>query len=112
MKRYGMVVGVAEDKVDEYKTLHAEVWPSVLKIISACHIQNYSIYFRELEPGAFYLFSYFEYVGDHFEADMNIMAADPETQKWWAVCVPCLKPLPSSPEGGVWANMEEVFHYD
>jgi len=49
----------------------------------AVHIRDYSIYLKEVEPGKFYLFSYFEYTGNDFEADMTRMAADPTTQKWW-----------------------------
>jgi L-rhamnose mutarotase len=30
-----------------------------------------------------YLFSYFEYTGDDFGADMKKMAADTSTRKWW-----------------------------
>ena len=33
MKRYGMVIGVRAEKLDEYKELHAAVWPDVLKMI-------------------------------------------------------------------------------
>ena len=33
MKRYGMVIGLRADKLDEYKQLHAAVWPDVLKMI-------------------------------------------------------------------------------
>jgi L-rhamnose mutarotase len=29
MKRYGMVIGLRPDKVDEYRHLHAAVWPGV-----------------------------------------------------------------------------------
>jgi len=89
MKRYGMVIGLQADKLDEYKQLHAAVWPAVLQKISECNIQNYSIYLRQLDDGRHYLFSYFEYVGTDFAADMAAMAADPTTQQWWAVCKPC-----------------------
>ena len=34
MKRYGSVVGVKEEKIDEYKKLHAAVWPEILKMIA------------------------------------------------------------------------------
>jgi L-rhamnose mutarotase len=112
MERYGMVIGLRPDKVGEYKRLHAAVWPDVLKMISACHIRNYSIYLRRLPDGSPYLFSYFEYVGRDFDADMARMAADPTTQKWWAVCMPCQKPLPDRTAGEWWAGMEEVFHWD
>ncbi|MHC4461471.1 MAG: L-rhamnose mutarotase [Planctomycetota bacterium] len=110
VKRYGDVLGVKPEKLEEYKQLHANVWPGVLKMIKECNIRNYSIYLRELEEGKYYLFSYFEYTGDDFEADMAKMAADPTTQKWWAVCMPCQTPIPTRKEGEWWANMQEVFH--
>ena len=107
MKRYGMVIGIQPEKIQEYKELHTAVWPDVLKMISACNIRNYSIYLKDN-----FLFSYFEYVGEDFDADMAKMAADPITRKWWDVCEPCQKPLSSRSEGEWWANMEEVFHLD
>ena len=38
------------------------------------------------------------------------MAADPTTQRWWAICKPCQQPLESRAPDEWWANMEEVFH--
>jgi L-rhamnose mutarotase len=111
MKRYGSVIGVRPEKLEEYKRLHAAVWPDVLAMIRQCHIQNYSIYLRQLD-GKHYLFSYFEYTGDDFDGDMARMAADPTTQEWWRVCKPCQEPLADRAEGEWWAGMEEVFHQD
>ena len=107
MKRYGMIIGVNPEKIEEYKKLHAAVWPEVLNRITACNIRNYSIYLKDNM-----LFSYFEYIGKDFGADMALMAADPTTQKWWDVCMPCQVPVVSRNEGEWWANMEEVFHFD
>lgn len=107
MKRYGSVIRVRPEKVEAYKRLHASVWPDVLKMIKACNIQNYSIYYKDG-----YLFSYFEYIGEDYEADMAIMAADPTTQKWWELCEPCQEPLDTRSDGEWWANMEEFFHTD
>jgi len=112
MKRYGSIIGIKEDKIDEYKKLHAAVWPEVLDMIKQCNISNYSIYLRKLPDGKNYLFSYLEYTGNDFAADMAKMAADPMTQKWWDVCMPCQEPLPDKAEGEWWADMEEVFHCD
>jgi len=112
MKRFGSVLEVREEKLDEYVALHADVWPDVLNMIKECNIYNYSIYLRKLPPGKYYLFSYFEYRGDNFDTDMAKMAADPMTQKWWDVCKPCQNPLPDRAEGEWWASMEEVFHAD
>ena len=105
MKRYGMVIGINQEKIEEYKKLHAAVWPDVLKKITECNIRNYSIYLKDHT-----LFSYFEYIGTDFNGDMAKMAADPTTQKWWDVCKPCQKPLETRAEGEWWSNMEEVFH--
>jgi L-rhamnose mutarotase len=112
MKRYGWVIGLRPEKMDEYKRLHANVWPGIVQMIKACNIRNYSIYLRQLDDGQFYLFSYLEYVGSDFAADMAKMAADPETQRWWDVCKPCQWPLVSRREGEWWADMDEVFHLD
>lgn len=112
MKRYGSVIGVRKEELDEYKRLHAAVWPGVLKMIKQCNIRNYSIYLRKMPDGNFYLFSYFEYTGEDFAADAAKMAADPETQRWWAVCKPCQQPLPDRAPDEWWAGMEEVFHLD
>ena len=35
MRRYGSVIEVKPDKLDEYVKLHAEVWPGVLDMIQA-----------------------------------------------------------------------------
>ncbi len=112
MKRYGWVIGLKDEKIEEYKRLHADVWPDVLEMIKQSNIQNYSIYLRRLDGGKTYLFSYLEYTGDDFEADMAKMAADPTTQKWWDVCKPCQEPLSDLADGQWWADMEEVFHLD
>lgn len=107
MKRYGSVIGVNPQKIEEYKKLHANVWPGVLETIKGCHIQNYSIYLKDNM-----LFSYYEYTGDNYEQDMEKMSEDPLTQEWWKFCEPCQQPLESRQEGEWWANMEEVFHVD
>lgn len=112
MQRYGMVLGVKEEKIAEYKELHAAVWPEILDMISECNIRNYSIYLKKINDAGYFLFSYFEYVGDDYEADMKKMADDPNTQKWWDVCMPCQEPITDKGPDEWWANMEEVFHWD
>ena len=110
VQRFGSVIGVNADKLDYYKELHANAWPGVLDMIKRCHIRNYSIYLHKLDDGNYYLFSYFEYTGSDFKADMATMAADPLTQKWWKETDPCQFPVKNRAEGERWASMEEVFH--
>ena len=72
MQRMGMVIGLNADKVEEYKRLHAAVWPEILAKISECNITNYSIFLKEPEN---LLFGYWEYTGNDFAADAALMAA-------------------------------------
>ncbi|MCW5322054.1 L-rhamnose mutarotase [Verminephrobacter aporrectodeae] len=109
MQRHGSVIGIRAEMLEEYKALHAAVWPAVLAQIQRSHIRNYTIYLREPEN---LLFSHFEYHGSNFAQDMERMAEDPETQRWWAVCKPCQIPLDTRKSGEHWAGMEEVFHCD
>ena len=106
MKRYGQIIGVKPEHFEEYKKYHAAVWPEVLKMITACNIRNYSIYHKDNQ-----LFAYFEYVGVNFEEDMQKMAKDPITQKWWKETDPCQESLCLNPNEW-WHNMEELFHCD
>lgn len=111
LQRFGSVIGLDAGKMEYYKKLHADAWPEVLDKITECNIRNYSIYLHQLDDDKFYLFSYFEYVGKDFDADMAKMAADPMTQKWWKETDPCQFPLKHRKDGEKWASMEEVFHH-
>lgn len=107
MKRIASVIGLDPDNREEYEAYHAAVWPEVLQTITDCNIRNYSIFrYGDL------LFSYYEYVGDDYEADMAKMAADPVTQKWWSVQEPLQDRLPGTPDGEQWFPIPEVFHHD
>ncbi|MGV3731923.1 MAG: L-rhamnose mutarotase [Microcella sp.] len=107
MKRIASVIGLAPEHRAEYEELHANAWPGVLDRITRSNIRNYSIY----RHGDL-LFSYFEYVGDDFDADMQAMADDEETQRWWAICKPMQRPVDDRAEGEWWKDLPEVFHHD
>ncbi len=107
MKRYGQIIKVKQDKILRYKELHSAVWPEVAQMISKCNIRNYSIFLRDD-----HLFAYFEYIGTDFSKDMELMAADETTQKWWNECNPCQEPIETALKEDWWVNMEEVFHQD
>lgn len=107
MKRIGQIISIPPENVEEYKRLHANIWPEIAKTIYECNLRNYSIYYLNGQ-----LFAYMEYVGEDFEADMAKMAADENTQRWWDVCKPLQTPDPNRPEGAWWWDAEEVFHQD
>lgn len=107
MKRVGGILKIRPEKIEEYKRYHAKVWPEILDMIKKCNIRNYSIYLKDDV-----LFSYFEYVGKNFDADMAKMAADKRTQEWWAIMKQIQIPLPTRKPGEWWAEGEEVFHLE
>ena len=112
VQRYASITGLKKEEIAYYKELHIAVWPGVLKQIKQSNIQNYSIYLQEID-GKHFLFSYFEYTGDDYDADMKRMAEDPETQRWWKETDPTQIPLPdAAAKGQIWSFMEEVFHED
>jgi len=104
MRRFGQFATLKKGCIQEYKKLHAAVWPEVLATITDCNLRNYSIYLKGNK-----LFAYFEYIGDDFDADMERMASDPVTQEWWKQTKPCFS---RHNEEIYYQDLEEIFHLD
>ena len=104
MRRMAMVINVKPDKLDEYKRLHAAVWPEVLAALHSAHVANYSIHLKDCT-----LFGYLESHGVDWDGDMANVAADPATQRWWALTDPCQEPWPTRAPGEWWAEMDQIF---
>jgi L-rhamnose mutarotase len=111
-QRFGSVIGLRDDKAEEYRRLHKAVWPEVIKAVRDANIRNYSIYLHRLPDGNLYLFSYLEYVGQDHEADMLKLAENPKVKEWWKLTDPCQQPMAGRKPGEWWAAMEEVSHQD
>jgi L-rhamnose mutarotase len=107
VQRFASVIRLRPEKEEEYRALHANAWPAVLKAIAEAGIRNYSIF---LLDGL--LFSYLEYVGEDYEADMATLALDEATQRWWKLTDPCQTPVESAVRGQWWTPAVEVFHTD
>ncbi|MDX6206544.1 MAG: L-rhamnose mutarotase, partial [Frankiales bacterium] len=58
------------------------------------------------------LFSYLEYSGEDYAADMALIAQDEATRRWWELTDPCQQPLDTIAPGQWWAPATEVFHVD
>lgn len=107
MRRFGQMIKITPETLEAYKKYHADPFPGVNEMIKECHLQNYSIFSR-----GEYLFTYFEYTGEDFEADMAKMAADPATQKWWDAVKPLMSPLEDRSPEEFWSDLEEIYHLE
>lgn len=70
------------EAVDEYKRIHAAVWPAILSLLTKHHIVDYSIHHY---PPLQLLIANFKYTGNDYAADMREMAKSEETKEWWKV---------------------------
>jgi L-rhamnose mutarotase len=102
-----LIIRLRPEKEPQYRELHAQVWPDVLAALRRAHVSNYSIFLRDG-----YLFSYMEYSGSDFAADMRAVAGDAATRRWWTLTDPCQLPLATAVDGEWWASPEELFHLD
>jgi L-rhamnose mutarotase len=107
MQRHGMVIRIRPERLDDYKRLHAAVWPEVLEVIRKANISNFTIFHRD---GL--LFGCFEYLGRDLERDFAWMNEQPVIRRWYQETEPCQQPVETAAPGQWWAPMEEVFHSD
>lgn len=104
MKRVGMVIGLREDRAEDYKVLHRD--EGVRDLLTAANIRNFSIYLQRMPDGRLYEFAYYEYVGVDYEGDMARLNANPRNVEWLRLCDPMQIPLPGH-KG--WAEMESIY---
>lgn len=104
---FGQIGLLKEEMTEEYRRLHAAVWPEVLSMIGECNIRNYSIFIHGNE-----VFSYFEYVGTDYDSDMKKMALDEATQRWWKCTHPCFRKYAIDENSEFYHDMEQIFYYD
>ena len=105
--RFGSLIKLKREYEERYIILHKHTFPGVLDRIRRSNIRNYSIFLRD---GL--LFSYFEYIGNEYEKDMERVGQDSVTQDWWKLTDPMQEPLETRKEGEWWASMEEIFYWE
>ena len=107
MQRMSHIIRIKPEIIDEYKRIHAAVWPEILQAIHDSNIRNYSIFLKEPEN---LLIAYWEYVGTDYKADMEKIKLAPRMQEWWDITDPMQQKMDSAKPGEWWASTEEVFH--
>src|SRR5271168_3969109 len=93
-KRIGMLIGIKPDRIAAYEALHAASNPGVRDLLNKYHMHNFSIYIHKLDDSHYYLFAYYEYTGNDYQADMEAMAKEPRNIKWLSVTDAMQIPLP------------------
>lgn len=110
VRRYVSVIELLPKKEEQYRKLHANVWPEVVTAIKKANIQNYSIHLVELGDKKF-LFSYLEYSGSDPKKDFASIGDTPTTRdKWWPITEACQQTLPGTPKGEQWLPLEMLMH--
>ncbi len=107
MKRFGQVIGIDADRIDEYIARHDDIWPEITDALHTAGIANYSIFHHGDQ-----LFGYFEYHGpnDEFDDRMKALAQAPRMREWWDIVGQLQRPDPDRPTGTFWTELPTVFH--
>jgi L-rhamnose mutarotase len=106
-KRIGMVIGLKADKVVEYKEVHADSHPGVRDLLNKYNMQNFSIFLHQFDNGNYYLFGYYEYTGENYEADMAELAKEERNIEWLSMTDPMQI---SFGDESSWTIMEIVYY--
>ena len=106
MQRICFVLNVKRGRLDEYRELHASVWPEMLDALGDAGWKNYSLFLKE--DGM--LIGYFE--TEDLKTSMQKMQETPINTKWQQEMSPFFEKLQDGvPDRGI-APILEVFHLD
>ncbi|MBL1068100.1 L-rhamnose mutarotase [Streptomyces sp. 7-21] len=106
MQRVCFLLKVREDRAEEYKKRHAEVWPEMREALSAAGWHNYSLFLR---PDGL-LVGYLE--TEDFEAAQRAMAETDVNARWQAEMAPFFESLDGARPDEAMKPLTEVFHLD
>ena len=107
IKRVGMVIGIKPEKIEEYKRVHADDNPGVRDLLRSANMHDLSIFIHKFDDGKYYLFGYYEYTGDDFDADMAALAAKERNIEWLKMTDPMQIPFEGQ---NTWSVMERVYY--
>lgn len=107
MKRVGFMLKVRQDKLEEYKHHHQNVWPEMQAALREAGWHNYSLFVRD--DGL--LFGYFE--TPESLATAQAQMAEKEINTRWQTC---MAPFFESPNNAradeMFLELQEIFHLD
>ncbi|WP_129837919.1 L-rhamnose mutarotase [Streptomyces sp. RFCAC02] len=104
MQRVCFLLKVRQDRVDEYRARHADVWQEMRDALSATGWHNYSLFLRE--DGL--LVGYLE--TEDFDAARAAMEATDVNARWQAQMAPYFEALDGTRPDEAMTPLTEVFH--
>lgn len=104
IRRIGMVIGIKEDSIDDYRALHDG--PGVRDLLQAYKILNFNIFLQKMPDGKFYEFAYYEYHGSNYYADMARLLQEPRNIAWLEQTDATQTPLAGEKS---WTVMQRIF---
>ena len=107
MKRVGFVLKVKQERLEEYKRWHEQVWPEMLQALRAAGWHNYSLFLRD--DGL--LFGYFE-TAESLQAAQAAMAATEVNTRWQESMAPFFESPNNARADEMFVELTEVFHLD
>lgn len=105
MQRVAFCLRVREDRLEEYKRVHHEVWPELLRDLKAASVRNYSIFSRGPE-----LFGYMEC--ENYTSVMEALGRSLANKRWQERMKEYLATPVDMDEAEPLELLEEVFHLD
>ncbi len=106
MNRVGFLLKVKEDRIEEYKAHHVNVWPEMQEALSRTGWHNYSLFMRD--DGL--LFGYFE-TPHSFEGALAGMDKEEINARWQDLMAPFFEGAGDHADK-MMVELEEVFHLD
>ena len=106
MSRVGFMLKVRNDRINEYRAAHAEVWPEMLDALHRTGWRNSTLFLSD--DGT--LFGYFETDGS-FPQALAGMAAEPVNARWQASMAPFFEGSGRAADT-MMQQLDEVFHLD
>jgi L-rhamnose mutarotase len=104
--RVCFLLKVRPEKVEEYKTRHAQVWPEMLEALRETGWRNYSLF---LKAGGL-LVGYLE--TDNFDQARAAMKEREVNARWQREMAPFFESLEGAGPDDAMQTLEEVFHLD
>jgi L-rhamnose mutarotase len=104
--RICFLLKVREDRLEEYKERHAQVWPEMQGALRASGWRNYSLFLR---PDGLVV-GYLE--ADDFETCRANMKHHPVNARWQREMSPLIESVNGAAPDDTMFPLEEVFHLD